>query len=195
MDINNLKSEIVRISKRCYDRQMICAAGGNISCRVPGEEAMYIKGSGSAFSDMTEDDVVKVDLDGNMIEGTKKISKEWQFHAGIYKERPDVMVVVHIHPPYATAIASSQSELPLVTNHSKVYLKHVPTVDIAPSGSNELAEYVVTEFKDTERVAVLLKEHGIVAVGQSFNQAFYLSEMVEDTAKIALFSKLAEGDF
>lgn len=195
MDINNLKSEIVRISKRCYDRQMICAAGGNISCRVPGEEAMYIKGSGSAFSDMTEDDVVKVDLDGNMLEGTKKISKEWQFHAGIYKERPDVMVVVHIHPPFATAIASNQSELPLVTNHSKVYLKHVPTVNIAPSGSNELAEYVVKEFEDTERVAVLLKEHGIVAVGQSFNQAFYLSEMVEDTAKIALFSKLAEGDF
>lgn len=195
MDINNLKSELVRFSKRCYDRQMICAAGGNISCRVPGEEAMIIKGSGSAFSDMTEEDVVKVDLDGNMIEGTKKLSKEWKFHAGIYKERPEVMAVIHIHPPFSTAIASNQSELPLVTNHAKVYLKHVPTIKVAQSGSDELAEYVVTEFKDSERVAILMKEHGIVTVGGTLNQAFYLAEMVEDTSKIALFSKLAEGDF
>lgn len=195
MCVNNLKSELVRISRRCYDRQMICAAGGNISCRVPGENAMFIKGSGSAFSDMTEEDVVKVDLEGNMIEGTKKLSKEWKFHAGIYKERPDVMAVIHIHPPFSTAVASNLSELPLVTNHSKVYLKHVPTINVAPSGSDELAEYVVTEFEDSERVAILMKEHGIVTVGGTLKQAFYLAEMVEDTAKIALFSKLAEGDF
>lgn len=190
MSNRELKSELIRFSRRCYDRYMICATGGNISCRVPGEEAMLIKGSGSAFSDMTEEDVVKVDLDGNMIEGTKQLSKEWQFHAGIYKERPDVMAVIHIHPPYATAIAANHDELPLVTNHAKAYLKYVPTINIAPSGSEKLAEYVVEEFKDTERVAILMKEHGIITAADSFKRAFYLAEMLEDTAKIALFSKL-----
>lgn len=190
MGTEHLKSELVRFSRRCYDRHLICATGGNISCRVPGEDAMLIKSSGSAFSDMMEEDVVKVDLEGNLIDGTKKLSKEWQFHAGIYKVRPKVMVVIHVHPPYATSIANNQEELPLVTNHAKGYLKYVPTINTAPSGSDKLADYVIEQYKDPERVAILMREHGIVTVGDTFHRAYYLAEMVEDTAKIALFSKI-----
>ncbi|CAK7028291.1 class II aldolase/adducin family protein [Tissierella sp.] len=190
MSIEQLKKDLVEISRRCYDRHLICATGGNISCRVPGEDAILIKSSGSAFSDMTEEDVVKVDLDGNLLEGTKTLSKEWKFHAGIYKVRSDVNVVIHVHPPYATAIAANHEELPLITNHAKGYLKHVPTIDIASSGSDKLANYVIEEYKNPEIVAILMKEHGIISVGESFSKAFYLAEMVEDTAKIALFSKL-----
>ena len=187
--MEQLKNQIVNFSKRSYDRNLICATGGNISCRVPGEDAILIKGSGSAFGDMTADDVVKIDLDGNHLEGNAQKSKEWRFHAGIYKTRPDVEVVIHVHPPYATAVAANNNELPLVTNHAKGYLKKVPTIDVAGSGSELLADYVIDEFKDPERVAIIMKEHGIVSVGSTFNQAFYLAEMVEDTAKIYLYSK------
>lgn len=190
MSIQELKSELVKYSRKCYERNLICATGGNISCRVPGEDAILIKSSGSAFGDMTEDDVVKVDLDGNLLEGSKTLSKEWRFHAGIYKVRPDVCVVIHVHPPYATAIAANHSELPLVTNHAKVYLKSVPNIEVASSGSEELANEVLEQFSDAERVAILMKEHGIITVGINFNKAFYLAEMLEDTAKIALFSTL-----
>lgn len=190
MNINELKKELVNVSRRCYDRNLISATGGNISCRVPGKEAMLIKSSGSAFSDMTEDDVVMVDFDGNLIEGEKQLSKEWRFHAGILKNRSDVNVVIHVHPVFATAIAANHDELPLVTNHAKGYLKHVPTIGVAGSGSEELAEYVMEEYKNPEQIAILMKEHGIITVGDSFNKAFYLAEMLEDTAKIALFSKI-----
>lgn len=190
MNIEELKRELVKVSKRCYDKNLISATGGNISCRVPGRDAMLIKSSGSAFSDMTEEDVVMVDFDGNLLEGEKQLSKEWRFHAGIIKNRPDVNVVIHVHPVYATAIAANHDELPLVTNHAKGYLKHVPTIGIAGSGSEELAEYALEEFKDSERVAILMKEHGIITVGDSFNKAFYLAEMLEDTAKIAIYSKI-----
>lgn len=190
MNIDELKKELVKVSKRCYDKNLISATGGNVSCRVPGRDAMLIKSSGSAFSDMTEEDVVLVDFDGNLLEGEKQLSKEWRFHAGILKNRSDVNVVVHVHPPYATAIAANHEELPLVTNHAKGYLKYVPTIDVAGSGSELLAEYVMAEYKDPERIAILMKEHGIITVGDSFNKAFYLAEMLEDTAKIALFSKI-----
>ena len=190
MNIDELKKELVKVSRRCYDRYLISATGGNVSCRVPGKNAMLIKSSGCAFSDMTELDVVMVDFDGNLLEGNKQLSKEWRFHAGILKARPDVNVVIHVHPPYATAIAANHDELPLVTNHAKGYLKYVPTIGIASSGSELLAEYVMEQYKDPERVAILMKEHGIITVGNSFNKAFYLAEMLEDTAKIALFSKL-----
>lgn len=190
MNIGELKRELVNVSRRCYDKNLISATGGNISCRVPGKDAMLIKSSGSAFSDMTEDDVVMVDFDGNLLEGDKQLSKEWRFHAGILKTRPDVNVVIHVHPSYATAIAANHDELPLVTNHAKGYLKHVPTIEVAGSGSELLADYVMEEYKDPERVAILMKEHGIITVGDSFNKAFYLAEMLEDTAKIALFSKI-----
>jgi len=189
MNILELKKTLVEYSRKCYNRKLICATGGNLSCRVPGEDAILIKGSGCAFSDMTEEDVVKIDLDGNLLEGNKKFSKEWGFHAGIYKVRPDINVVMHTHPPYATAVAANHEELQLVTNHAKGYLKNVPTIGVAPSGSQELAELVVEEFKNPERVAILMKEHGITVVGSEFNKAFYLSEMVEDTAQIILFSK------
>ncbi|MDW7669000.1 MAG: class II aldolase/adducin family protein [Bacillota bacterium] len=190
MNLNELKKELIEYSRKCYERNMIVATGGNISCRVPGEDAILIKGSGSAFRDMTEYDIVKIDLDGNHLEGDGKKSKEWRFHAGIYKERPDVNVVIHVHPPYATAIAANHEELPLITNHAKIYLKKVPTIDTAGSGSELLSEYVIKEFKDEERVAILMKEHGITAVGTNFKKAFNMAEMVEDTAQIVLFSKL-----
>lgn len=190
MDIQSFKKELVDYSRKCYERHLICATGGNISCRIPGENAILIKGTGSAFSNMTEEDVIKIDLEGNMLEGKKQFSKEWRFHAGIYKIRPDVNVVIHVHPPYATAVAANHSELPLITNHAKAYLKYVPTIGIASSGSEKLADMVMEEFKDPERVGILMKEHGIISVGPAFSKAFYLAEMIEDTAIIALFSKL-----
>jgi len=190
MNSNELKKVLVEYSRKCYDRNLIVATGGNISCRVPGENAILIKGSGSAFRDMTVDDVVKIDLDGNHLEGEGKKSKEWRFHAGIYKERPDVNVVIHVHPPYSTAISANHKELPLITNHAKIYLKNVPTIDTAGSGSELLSEYVIEEFKDKEKIAILMKEHGITVAGPSFEKTFNMAEMVEDTAQIALFSKL-----
>ncbi|GFN34596.1 class II aldolase/adducin family protein [Tepidimicrobium xylanilyticum] len=190
MDIQLLKEELVNISRRCYDKNLITATGGNISCRIPNSNQILIKASGSAFSDMTPSDVVLINLDGNIVAGSKQISKEWRFHAGIYKVRPDVNAVIHVHPPFATAIAANHDSLPMVTNHAKAYLKHVPTIGTAPSGSEELAYMVIEQFKDPQRVGILMKEHGIITVGKDFYQAFYLAEMLEDTAKIALFSKL-----
>ena len=190
MYIRFLKEELVNISRRCYRKNLITATGGNISCRIPNSNQILIKASGSAFSDMTISDVVQIDLDGNMIDGNKQVSKEWRFHAGIYKVRPDVNVVIHVHPPFATAVAANHDSLPMVTNHAKAYLKYVPTIGTAPSGSEELAHMVIEQFKDPERVAILMKEHGIITVGNDFYKAFYLAEMLEDTAKIALLSKL-----
>lgn len=190
MSTEELKKQLVEFSRRCYAKDLICATGGNISCRVPGEDAILIKGSGSAFGDMTEEDVVKIDLDGNHIEGSAKKSKEWRFHAGIYKLRSDVNVVIHVHPVYATAVAANHDELPLVTNHAKGYLKEVPTIDTAGSGSELLSDFVLEEYKNPERIAILMREHGIITTGSTFRQAFYLAEMLEDTAKIAILSKI-----
>lgn len=189
-NLMELKKELVHYSRRCYERNLISATGGNISIRVPGENAMLIKASGCAFSDMTEDDVILSDLQGNVLEGDKQISKEWRFHAGIYKEREEINSVVHIHPPYATAVANTMDHLPLVTNHAKVYLKDVPTIGIASSGSEELGDNAVEPFKNSDRVAILMEEHGIISANINIRKAFFLAEMLEDTAKIYLFSLL-----
>ena len=189
-NIGELKKELVHYSRRCYERNMISATGGNISIRVPGEDKMLIKASGSAFSDMTEDDIVLSDFEGNVLEGDKQISKEWRFHSGIYKEREEINSVVHIHPPYATAVANTMDHLPLVTNHAKVYLKDVPTIGIASSGSEELGDNAVIPFKNSDRIAILMEEHGIISANVNIRKAFFLAEMLEDTAKIYLFSLL-----
>jgi L-fuculose-phosphate aldolase len=192
-DLLKLKKDLVDYSRRCYDRNLISATGGNISIRVPGTGTMLIKSSGSAFSDMTEEDVVLADFDGNVLEGDKKLSKEWRFHSGIYKVREEVGAVVHIHPPYATAVANTMDHLPLITNHAKVYLKNVPTIGMAASGSEELGEKAVEPFEGSDTVAVLMEEHGIITVGPEIRKAFFLAEMLEDTAKIYLMSRLNIG--
>ncbi len=189
MTIKELKQELLKFSHRTYERRMIAATGGNLSIRVPGEDALLIKRSGVSFIDMTEDDIIKIDFSGNKLEGEGQHSKEWKFHAGIYKARSDVNGVVHCHPPYASAVAVLHDELPLVTNHAKDYLIKVPTIDIAGSGSDKLAEYVIAEFQNEERVGILMREHGITTAAVSLQKAYYLAEMLEDTAQIVLLSK------
>ena len=92
---DEIKDEIIRISKVLYERQMITALGGNISGRIPGSNEFWITPSQVFKGALKPDDLVKLNLEGELIEGVYKPSMEWIFHAAIYKVRPDVNGIVH----------------------------------------------------------------------------------------------------
>lgn len=178
------REELVKISYMAYQRGLTSATSGNPSSRVPGSpDLILIKATGTCFGTVGPEDFVLVDLDGNLLEGTKKPSKEVFFHCGIYKIRPDVQAIMHGHSPAATAYATKNNELPTLTAPAAVQIKKVGIVEYAPPGSSDLKEMVVKAFTDKELKACVLKRHGFITVGSSITAAYYLGDTLEDNAK------------
>ncbi|MBX6764905.1 MAG: class II aldolase/adducin family protein [Rubrobacteraceae bacterium] len=182
------REELVRISHRAYQRGLVVGVSGNNSIRVGGAEAFLIKATGCSQGDMDSQDTVLVDLEGRMLEEGKRPSKEIRWHLAIYRQNPRVGGIVHVHPPYATAWAVANRIPPLVHTAARGILKKIALIDLAPSGSEELAEMVTKTFSDENLCVALMREHGIIAVGSNLREAYYRAEYLEDTAKVALLT-------
>lgn len=183
-----LSRQISIYAKLCYDRYLVRAAGGNVSGRLPNNEGFLITPTGVSLRDVEDNAVVAVDGEGRVIDGGKyKPSKETSLHLAVYRLRPDVHAVIHVHPPYSTAFSMKPQGLPLVTSQAKLKLVQVPVVEYAPPGSSELVKKVeeVLLSSDTGVKAVLLEQHGLLAFDADFGLAFDTADLVEETAHIA----------
>jgi L-fuculose-phosphate aldolase len=190
---NSLKMEIVDISQRCGLQGWCPGTLGNISVLSSSLKCMFIKRSGADLNRLKLKDVLTLDLDGNVLKGEGKPSIETRFHLGIYKVRTDVRAVFHVHPPFATAYAVAGKKIPMVTEAAKIILIDVPLLPHTPPGSTELASRVADGFKDQRVKAVLLSEHGVIAIGETLESAYHTTALLEDTAKIAFLSSLIKG--
>ena len=99
-----LRREIVEAGRRLYQKNMVASNDGNISARL-SEGEILITPTGVCKGDMTEDMLLKVDMEGNRLEGYLKATSEMKMHLAVYRQRPDVGAVVHAHPQKATAFA------------------------------------------------------------------------------------------
>lgn len=188
-----LRKDLTHFSILSYDRNLVAAKGGNISARIPDKELILITPSGISLRDITPEAILKVDLDGNVIDSKSglKPSKETPFHTAIYKNRPGVNAVFHLHPPYATGLSLKGLPLPMITAPAIVNLKEVPTIDFALMGTRELHQMVEEGIKKhKEAKAFLLKQHGIIAMGTDIASTFYIADLVEDCAKVEFISSL-----
>lgn len=184
--ITKLRMDLVKVSKALFNRGLTSGTSGNPSARVPGApDQVLIKATGKCFGDVCENDFILVDLDGNILEGDVRPSKEVYFHCGIYKARPEVNGIVHGHSAYATAYATAKGEMPVVTAAAEAGLNKVGIVDFGLPGSEELAEMVIKTFEDKTLKAAVLLKHGFVTLGQDIFKAYYLADVLEDNAKVA----------
>jgi L-ribulose-5-phosphate 4-epimerase len=186
--VRMMREELVAISHRAYERGLVVGISGNNSVRVPNTDAVLIKATGVNQGDMDTADTVLVDLNGNVLEKGKQESKEIRWHLAIYRHNPDVGGIVHVHPPYATAWAVANRTPPLVHTAARGLLGKIGLVDLAPSGSQELADLAADAFLDKELHVALMREHGIISVGPDLRTAYYRAEYLEDTAKVALLA-------
>jgi len=188
--VAELRKELVFFNKLLYDRYLTSGTSGNVSVRVPGEKELYlIKASGVCFGLATEQDFVLIDGNGNVVEGEGRPSKEWRFHVGIMRQRPEVNAVIHGHSSAATAYVTAYKELPVVTAAAEAGLNKVGVVGFATPGSEELAQMVIDAFKDNTLVAAVLDRHGFVTVGPTLHKAYYLADVLEDNARVACLLK------
>jgi|Deesub1362B_J571_1020462.scaffolds.fasta_scaffold00127_43 L-fuculose-phosphate aldolase len=193
MSYEEYKKEIVEVARKAYARGLVPGSSGNISMKMPDTDLVMIKASGVPFRDMTEDDIVTMDLDGNVVEGSKKPSKEFRFHLGIYRVRADVGAVLHVHSPFATLYAVLGRPIPLVAVQAEARVCSTPVVDFAPAGSEKLAEMVINAYRDQKTNVILLRNHGVVIAEKDLREALNLAETIEDTALIAAFYEIISG--
>lgn len=187
-EIDSLRRELAGISRRAFNRGLVGGAGGNMSVRIPDTDKVLITPSGVSLGDVGPEANILVNLEGSILDSSLglKPSKESSFHLAVYRLRPDVMAIAHLHPPYATAYSNKGRSLPLVTVSSRVVLKEVPWIECALPGSRELYDFVCEGIKKHSGVrAMLMREHGVLALGPDLKTAFNLTDLVEDTAKIA----------
>ena len=183
-----LRRSLTAYSKRSFDRGLICGTGGNLSVRVPDSDSVLVTPTGISLGDVAADENILVNLDGKILESPHglKPSKETSFHLRAYQLRPDVQALAHLHPPYATAYSNKMLPLPLVTVSARANLNFVPSIECALPGSEELCDLVSSGLESFPEVkAILMKEHGILTLAKDLKAAFYLADLVEDTAKIA----------
>ena len=179
--------EFVAACDKVAEFGLVSCSSGNLSWRVRPETALLTT-SGSWLGELTETQVAVCDIDTGQCANGKVPTCESVFHLGIFKIRPGVNVVLHFQSPYATAIACGEPEvLNLnITIEVPVYIGIPAVVPYLPPGSGELAKAVIDTFKDPQTHLAILKNHGLVSVGNDFNDAIQKAVFFEMACKIIL---------
>jgi L-ribulose-5-phosphate 4-epimerase len=193
--VAQLRQTLLALCHRAYAFGLTPGVSGNMSARVSGRDLVVIKATGYSLGDMSEAETLLVDLDGNLAgESGARPSKEMYFHLAIYRRRPDVGAVVHLHPPYTLVFAATRSLPPYLTGASRAFLGNGLTlIPPAPSGSIELVRLVDEAFSNPEIRAAILAEHGSLTVGADLYQAFYITQYLEDAARTAVLTRQWRG--
>lgn len=193
--LEDLKKEIAKYSNLAYQRGLVGAAGGNVSAKH--KDLFLITAGGKSLRDVTEEDIIIVDENSRIIEGKEgqKPSKETSLHIAIYKNRPDIDCVIHVHPSYCTAYSIRKKTVPILTASSRLKLKKIPLIGYADPGSEELARAVEECVKDSPEYvkAITLEAHGLLAWDKGFANCFDIAELVEETARVAFISEQIKG--
>ena len=175
-------AEIINISNEIYDKGLVSGKSGNISARFKGKngDIIAITPTLKSLSNLSEKEIVIVDLDGNIL--TKgKPSSEVNMHLEIYKKRSDVNGIVHTHSPYATGFAHSSKRIKRFEGFGEIKKPFLAEIEYQKPGSDELAKNAGESLSEED--VLILKKHGVVCVGNNLKEAELLAVFVEETAK------------
>jgi len=169
-----------------YERHLVTGIGGNVSARCA--EGFLVTPTGISLRDMTPGNVVVVRDDGSS-GGDARPSKELSMHFGIFERRPEVNVVCHVHGDYiiaaSTMLEPGPKSIPPTTPGFVYYAHPLPMIEFYPPGSPELAAGVAAAFgADRNLRALLLRNHGLITVGQTLAEAVNVAEEVDEAARV-----------
>ncbi len=190
MSEGRIRADIVEIGRRLYARGLIGGNEGNVSVR--DGDVLYVTPPGVCKGFLSTDMIVRTDLEGRPLDG-HRASTEVLMHTAVYARRPDVCGVVHAHPPTATAFAAAGLPLdrPLIAE-AVVTLGAVPVIPYGTPSTPALAEGVGAAICDAQ--ALLLANHGALAVGADVFRAWERMETLEQLAKVTLLTRLIGRD-
>lgn len=175
--VADLHAELVRYN-------LVVWTAGNVSGRVPGEDLFVIKPSGVSYDELTPENMVVCDLDGNLVEGEHSPSSDTAAHAYVYRNMPDVGGVVHTHSTYASAWAARGEAIPCVlTAMADEFGGEIPLGPFALIGDDSIGQGIVETLKGHRSKAVLMQNHGVFSIGKDPKAAVKAAVMCEDVAR------------
>ena len=185
-----LEKEIIKYGKLCGEKNFTPGYSGNISARY-GNNLLITK-SGSANGYLSHNDIVLTDFNGKSLEKNKKPSSEKFLHIGIYKKREDINFIIHVHPPFLSAFASSNRDLTeAIMAENVFYFGGIPLAEYALPSSMQLVENTVKYFDKFD--AVLMANHGFVIGSKTLEDAYMKLELAESYAQVVLNTIILGG--
>jgi len=187
MNEQKIVSDIIEVGRRCWQRGWVAANDGNISVRISENEILAtVTGVSKGF--LTPEMIVKVDPEGDLIEGSLKPSSEIQMHLLVYKKRPDIYAVFHAHPPFCTAhavagLSLSECVLPEIV----VTLGQIPLAKYGTPSTPEIPQSLLPYIENHD--AFLLQNHGALTLGKDVYEAYYRMESIEHFAHILYLAR------
>lgn len=184
------RERVVAAGRQMLERGFTEGTSGNVSMRV--DEGALITPSSVPYLEIRPDDVILMDLDGNVLEGERVPSVEHKVHLECYKRRTNVGAVIHSHPIVGSIFASARQALPAFLDEFGVYIgEEVRVAEWGLSGSQEIADQVADALG--EHNAAFIASHGMVAVGRDLDHALLNTARVERAGLIYLGTKLLGG--
>ena len=181
-------ADIVRVCRRLYERGLLAGPDGNVSVRLL-DGTILVTPSGMSKIDVCDEDLVMVDLEGRSLARSRRPSSELQMHLRIYQRRPDIMAVVHAHPPLATGFAvAGENFVAPVLPEVILQMGGVPLLPYATPGTSALADSF-EPFLDRHD-AFLLANHGATTIGPTLDIANQRMESLEHAARILFTARM-----
>lgn len=173
---------LVEYGRKLVSHHLTTGSGGNLSIIDRAGGLVAITPSGMDYDAIGPEDLVICSASGEVVGGHRKPSSELPFHLALYQRRLDIRAVVHTHSPYATTLACMHLEIPPVHYLVGFAGEKVPLAPYAPFGTPELSKAISDNIGNYN--ALLLANHGLVAVGGSLEAAFNIAEEIEFVARI-----------
>ena len=184
-----IKNEIIKVGNRLYQTNLSVAKSGNISARLD-DKSILITATGTALGNLKYKDIVKVDLEFGKAYGDIKPSSELPLHSLVYKNFK-VKRVIHCHPPLINGYFAVTSDLKALTFETKFYLGDIPVIE-QDTPTVTKPELVINALKSNN--LVVLKNHGTVAMADSFCDALSLTEALEEAVRTTAVARIFKQD-
>jgi L-fuculose-phosphate aldolase len=183
------RREIVAYCRRLWDRRLVTGTSGNVSVKLPDGD-LLVTPSGRCLGSVTQAELVRVDAHGHARDPNARATSELPLHLAAYDVRSDITCVVHTHPTFCVVWSKFGMIFARDTVGARETLGPVAWTAYRDPGTSDLAKLCAVEFArgiDT----VLMERHGVSTVGSTLEQAFVRTDLAEEAARIAYFSRLA----
>ncbi|MEL5990572.1 L-ribulose-5-phosphate 4-epimerase [Microbacterium phosphatis] len=192
--VDAAKARVAALHNELPRWELVVWTAGNVSERVPGidghPDLLVIKPSGVSYDDLTPEEIVVCDLEGELIEGSRSPSSDTAAHAYVYRHMPHVGGVVHTHSTYATAWAARGEEIPCVlTMMGDEFGGPIPVGPFAIIGDDSIGRGIVATLQDHRSPAVLMQNHGPFTIGKDAKSAVKAAVLLEEVARTVHISR------
>ena len=194
--LQKAKEEVLWGCRLMVERGYLLGTVGNLSARADGTDLVVITPTSLPYDTMTEEDLVVVNMNGEIVSGKHQPSIECSMHLGVYRARPELRALVHTHSKYATTVSliKELDIMPAIDTEQSLYLGgDINIVPFAFPGSKELAEYVKDGIGTT--AGLLMANHGALGVGISMKDAVIASDIIERNSEMYLLLKAGGFDY